>query len=334
MIRRRIIIEKYVYSGTECIEFFETLGKVKKYECEKKIIISDEYGNGQIRFIDMRSLRLTYFDFTLKQDLKLYYDIDYDAYKVILPIEGDIIAEKNDKVLNKAIKDKLLITIPNDSLKTNPSLMYIPKGKYYKSLSIAFDDSYFNNIYIKNFKEYWNAIVDKLTNNRKQMYCTVDVNYEIKTLFLNLLPDNKIDISNIIDINSKVYEIIFKLKEINNKEQLKLNQNDIKHMESLKKYLENNVLSSEENINLEALARKFSVNRDKMQKIFKKMYGETIFGFYRRIKLEKAFVMLKEDDFSVQDIAHMLNYNSISSFRLAFKKHYGILPSKIKLNIY
>lgn len=310
---------------------FYSLGSLEQSEYEKRIRISDEYGSGEIRIVNISSLHIVYLSFILNEDLTIYYKLSEVGYKIILPIEGSVIAEKSKNILNKAVKDNVLISIQDSLEKTTPSLMCVRKGKKYKAISIYFNDRYLDNAYIKDFNKYWDKIIKNITDNRKQKYCSVDVNFEIKTLFLNLLPDKVIDIADVIAINSKVYEIIFKLKTLTNKDKLKLNQTEKIQVESLRQYLNDSVLNnSQEKISLDTLSKKFSINRDKMQKLFKKMYGETIFAFYRRIKLEQALIMLQEDNFVILDISKKIGYKNEKNFRIAFKNQYGILPSEVK----
>lgn len=329
---RWCIIEKYICSSEEYLQVLESIGNVEIREYEKKINIKKEYGIGEIRIVDITSLVIIYFDFVLNEDLNIYYRSCEDEkikYKVILPFEGSIIAEKSEDAVVKAFKDRLIISVFDCSQINKTSIMHIPKGERYKAISINFGFEYFDQTYIQDFKKYWDNIINGITDTRQQKYCSVHVNFEIKTLFSNLLPDREINVCDIIAIHSKVYEILLQLKNLNVKDGITMNETEKKRMEELKKYLENNIVDSKDDINLETLSAQFFMNRDKMQKLFKQVYGETIFAFYRRIKLEEAFALLKED-YTISDISRKIGYKNEKSFRTAFKKQYGILPSQIK----
>lgn len=328
----RCIIEKYICTDEEYLKVFESIGNVETSEYEKKINIKKEYGVGEVRIVDISSLVIIYFDFILNEDLKIYYRISSDEkikYKIILPFEGSIIAEKRNDLVIKSCKDRLVISILDYSKKFNTATMNIPKGEKYQALSINFGVQYLDNTYIKDFDKYWNNIINNITESKEQNFCSIDVNLEIKILFSKLLPDREIRMCDVMFINSKVYEILLKLKNLNSKDKILINETEKKRIEKLKDYLEDNTINSKDEINLETLSAKFSINRDKMQKSFKKIYGETIFAFYRRIKLERAFVLLKED-YKISDISQKIGYKNAKSFRTAFKNQYGILPSQIK----
>jgi AraC-like DNA-binding protein len=53
-------------------------------------------------------------------------------------------------------------------------------------------------------------------------------------------------------------------------------------------------------------------------------------NYYKNRRLQTARLLLQSGQFSVTDISAMLNYSSVYSFSLAFKKKYGYPPSEEK----
>ncbi len=327
---RRCNIKKYIFSPEEYIKVFESLGTVYKSKYEKVIDISEKYGTGKARFVDIYPLCIVHLDFVLNDDLKIIYNSSSTMYKLLLVISGNYIVEKDGEIIDNTYEDELLVTTPNELEKSAPFSVIFKKDQNYKEISISFYDNYMNTLYNHNFSDYWHQLIEGISYRKSQINFSVNSNFEIKKSFLNLLPNREVDVSDIININSKVYEIIFKLKYVTNKDTLQLSEYEKNKIESLKKYLDSCILNGDENISLYILSKKFSMNRDKIQKLFKTVYGDTIFSYYRKIRLEKALIMLKTNEFSIQDVAYSIGYASVSSFRIAFKKQYHVLPSKIK----
>ncbi len=309
------------------------MGTVRESEYEKVITIFEKYGSGEARFVDIYPLCIVHFDFVLNDDLKIIYNSSSTIYKLLLVISGNYIVEKDGEIIDKIYEDELLVTTPKNLEKSAPFSVIFQKDQNYKEISISFYDNYMNTVYNHNFSDYWHGLIEGISYRKSQINFSVYSNFEIKKLFLDLLPDREVDVSDIISINSKVYEIMSKLKDVPNKNALQLNEFEKNTIESLKKYLDSCMLNGDENINLPMLSKKFSMNRDKIQKLFKNVYGDTIFSYYRKIRLEKALIMLKSNEFSIQDVAYFVGYSSVSSFRIAFKKQYQVLPSKIKNEI-
>ena len=68
-----------------------------------------------------------------------------------------------------------------------------------------------------------------------------------------------------------------------------------------------------------------------MSNLFKKVTSDTLMNYYQNRRLETAMLLLQSGQFSVTQVASMLNYSSIYSFSLAFKNKYGHSPSAKRL---
>jgi AraC-like DNA-binding protein len=68
----------------------------------------------------------------------------------------------------------------------------------------------------------------------------------------------------------------------------------------------------------------------KIKTIFKRVYGETIYAFHLRKRLEKAYYLLIQDKIPINEIAEDCGFKSFSHFSRSFKKEYGVTPSQIR----
>ena len=112
-------------------------------------------------------------------------------------------------------------------------------------------------------------------------------------------------------------------------------------MERLSK--EGNYLSTQDTVNLskvehhlcsnyklefpgiEKLSRISAMSPTSLKTKFKKYYGETLFGYYQKNKLEHARKLL-DNKVPVKVVATEIGYSNPSHFTLAFKKEYGFSP--------
>lgn len=78
------------------------------------------------------------------------------------------------------------------------------------------------------------------------------------------------------------------------------------------------------------LSHAIGLNDFKLKKGFKQLYGITIFEFLQEARMEKARRLLQETDMTVHAVAIGVGYKNISSFTVAFKKKFGILPSEVR----
>ena len=81
---------------------------------------------------------------------------------------------------------------------------------------------------------------------------------------------------------------------------------------------------------LVALARHVGLNDFKLKRGFRELLGTTVFGYVRKLRMEKARQLLETSDMSVTEVALSVGYNSFSHFTTVFKKSVGVVPSRYR----
>lgn len=78
---------------------------------------------------------------------------------------------------------------------------------------------------------------------------------------------------------------------------------------------------------LAELSRRAGMNHFKLNQAFKQVFGATVFGVLREIRLEAAREMLVSGQMNVTQTSLHVGYSCVSHFAKAFKTQYGINPS-------
>ena len=78
------------------------------------------------------------------------------------------------------------------------------------------------------------------------------------------------------------------------------------------------------------LAREVGIGHTGLNAGFKQVYGTTVFGFLRRIRLEKAGELLASGHMNVTQAAYEVGYSSLPSFSRAFSAYFGMSPAAYK----
>ncbi len=79
---------------------------------------------------------------------------------------------------------------------------------------------------------------------------------------------------------------------------------------------------------LAQLAQLGGTNEFSLKQAFRSEYGETVYGFLRRHRLQLADRMLQDGDRSVAEIAGRLGYACSGRFASAFRRAYGVTPKQ------
>ncbi len=108
---------------------------------------------------------------------------------------------------------------------------------------------------------------------------------------------------------------------------IKLRSSDIEALNAVRDYLRS-VYAMPPRV--PDLARRFGLNRTKLAEGFKHLFGETIFDYIQRLRMERARELLLDTDWSIANIAEVVGYERQSSFSAAFRAQFGIAPTVLR----
>jgi len=102
---------------------------------------------------------------------------------------------------------------------------------------------------------------------------------------------------------------------------------DMDKLYQLKSFLDTHFL---EEFSLAELSRVCLLNEFKVKKGFKELFGTTVFGYLRKMRMDYAEQLLLDASRSVEEVSDLLGYEHAQHFSVAFKKYRGVNPSTIK----
>jgi len=89
-----------------------------------------------------------------------------------------------------------------------------------------------------------------------------------------------------------------------------------------------------ESITVAEICQKFSLSRSSLQLLFKENLQQTPKRYIMESKLEKAAGLIRENQYTISQIALMLGFHSIHYFSRAFANKYGMAPSEYAKQIF
>jgi len=66
----------------------------------------------------------------------------------------------------------------------------------------------------------------------------------------------------------------------------------------------------------------------KLKRLFKQIFGNSIFSYYQEFRIQEAARLLKEEKLSVSDAGYRLGFTNLSHFSRVFEEHIGIKPKQ------
>lgn len=88
-----------------------------------------------------------------------------------------------------------------------------------------------------------------------------------------------------------------------------------------------------ENIGLGELCDAFFLRKSQLSVLFKNTFGVSPIKYLNELKIAEAKKLLREDNYSVSEIAEMLGFSCIHSFSRSFKTVTGFSPSEYKKSV-
>jgi len=247
------------------------------------------------------------------------------VFKVQFELEG----------YSKYTDDDTTIEIQEDCF----NLFYLPRvnGKLHykknrKCIDIMFDKAWFEREVFRKFPGYA-AFVEHLKSDKSALLFrdALPIRTDIKQLLYSLLNCNLHS-----DLKSNFYRI--KIDELlllilSCLEQYQLTVPKVTSLSNDEKIiLVKNWIVQQEigNIRLKEVEELFNVSIKVLNAGFQKYEGCTIAQYLRKIQMEKAFTLLKDMGYSVNEVAKLLRYSYPQHFTTAFTNYFGYSPKELK----
>jgi len=66
----------------------------------------------------------------------------------------------------------------------------------------------------------------------------------------------------------------------------------------------------------------------KLKRLFKQIFGNSIFSYYQEFRIQEAARLLKEEKLSVSDAGYRMGFTNLSHFSRVFEEHLGMKPKQ------
>ena len=99
-------------------------------------------------------------------------------------------------------------------------------------------------------------------------------------------------------------------------------------MKELKQIIQDQV---DTNLSLTEISKSLDINPSYLSREFSKHFNNLSFGEYiRKMRIEKAIELIKQQTYSLTEIAYLTGFSDQSHFTRIFKQHLGKSPSAYK----
>ena len=215
------------------------------------------------------------------------------------------------------------ISFSSNSLEARYSF---PAGVSIKSIAFIMDKKWLQNIiysqndYISNYiiKQQKYFIFEEISLPMEQVLL------KIEEVIKNKIPGTlaKLQLYALaLTLANRFFEKL--LQRSSNNTFINIKPHDIENLFKIKSIISDNYIDFP---TIDFLAKESGMNERKLQKLFKQVFGKSIYQYALVLKINRAKRLLESKKYSVSEVGYMVGYSNLSHFTQKFKEHTGTTP--------
>ncbi len=214
-----------------------------------------------------------------------------------------------------------------DGIHGSKSVSHFPLG-HYEGLCLELDPAKAENWIKQNapaFNINFSSLKEKLLGNK--WYTFIPAGPHCEHVFGELY-----EASSYMDleyIRLKMIELLMLLVRIPQKED-NIDYYSSTQLRMVERLRDQILKKQEEYVSLQQIARENNISVSYLEKLFKRIYGVSVYRYIKEYRLEQAAVELAHSTKTVTQIAGKIGYENSSKFSESFRKRYGVMPSEYR----
>lgn len=300
---------------------FEPPGSSRAYQ------IHPEFGQGLVERISLRhGVEISIWTMELLHDLEITCQMEEACFEILYCAAGQASYGDYENGSHSIIKgDEYGCWLNHGSR----SWVHFSAGHPWRSISVCYEESFIESFLEMALAEGEAPKVKSILQSHHKgsggrYYCSPDV----ELAFYQIMHCSHQGIARLLFMESKAMELFSyciqdKLALPRGKNDRLFSQQDCIKLEQAKRIIVENMV---EPLSIEQLSRDVNLNTYKLKVGFKKIWGTTVFGYLRHMRMEKARLLLADENKSVMEVALEVGYSNPSHFSAAFRSKYGLNP--------
>jgi AraC-like DNA-binding protein len=286
-----------------------------------RLDIPEKFGTGYCAgFVFNEFIRLMIFDYELWQDLVIDNpDVD-SAGRMILFKFQNVFPKTSDVSTGREIPSVLIVTSRVDAN------LAIPIQRNRAMINIEIDSTYLKGIFDSSQKS---ALLQGLLENTQPLFFEEMIFPSLQTIVDELVSEMVEETFALFFRRVKAEELICRLlmtlEKRGEKQLYALNGKDIQTIYQIKEQI---LRQLETPPVINDLAKNARMSPTKLKRLFRQIFGDSIFSYYQAFRMKEAARLLKEEKLSVSEVGYLLGFANLSHFSRVFEKQIGVKPKR------
>lgn len=290
-----------------------------------KIEIPEQFGKGfLVGFIYDDTTTLLVRNYYLNDDLivKRSNQSSSSNSRIIISFQNVF-----EPLIDKSIRELPSVRIISRDLNSE---IILPKLKEERNINIGITTNYLKKLIGIDSE---NIFMKSILNENNQFIFEQLISPKIRSIADEMIKNRLHDDLQKFYFKIKSEELICQLiNELISREEVtisNINGNDLKSI-----YLIKEKVISKLDIppNLKTLAMEANMSESKLKRLFKQIFGSSLYNYYQSIRMKEAARLLREDKLSVSEVGYKLGFSNLSHFGKVFEDFIGVKPKKYSKN--
>ena len=289
-----------------------------------RLDIPENLGQGYCTgFVFNEHIRMLILNYELYEDIVIENpDINANARTILFKFQN-IFPETEELPIGNHLKALPSVLIATRSLNTE---VVIPIHTNTATINIEVDANYLNGLFDLPKKS---PVLQGLLQNTQPLFFEQMIYPSLQKIVDEIVSALFNETFKLFFLRVKAEELVcrllMELEKRDEKQLYALNNYDIQILYKVKlqmlKHLENPPLIKE-------LAFSASMSPTKLKRLFKQIFGNSIFNYYQEFRMKEAASLLKEEKLTVSEVGYKLGFTNLSHFSRVFKNHIGKNPKQ------
>jgi AraC-like DNA-binding protein len=289
-----------------------------------RLDIPEKFGTGYCAgFVFNEHIRMLILNYELNRNLVVNNPDSDVPMRMILFKFQNILPGIETSSTRKQLKAKPSVLIATRSMNAD---VVIPIHTQTASINIEVDANYLNGLFDSSRKS---TILQSLLQNAQPLLFEQMIYPSMQKIVDEIVTESVDKIFRLFFLRIKAEELICRLlMELEKRDEAHLYALNIHDIQNIYKVKERMLEHLETPPVIKELAAGAQMSPSKLKRLFKQIFGNSIFRYYQEFRMNEAARLLKEEMLSVSEAGYQLGFTNLSHFSRAFNEHIGMKPKQ------
>jgi AraC-like DNA-binding protein len=290
----------------------------------QRLEIPEKFGKGYCAgFVFNEHIRLLILNYELHQDIIIENPYINTIERAILFKFQNIFPDTEALSARKQLKASPSVLIATSSLNTDA---VIPVHTHTATINIEVDADYLNGLFDLSEKS---PVLQSLLQNSQPLLFEQMIYPHLQRIVDEIVSEPIDDTFRLFFMRVKAEELICRLlMELEKRDKTHLYDLNIHDIQTIYKVKDQILEHLERPPVIKELAIYAGMSPTKLKRLFRQIFGNSIFNYYQEFRMKEAALLLKKGMLSVSDVGYQLGFTNLSHFSKVFNDHTGMRPKQ------